>query len=265
MKFAVLKLIALLCVCACLVALVGCQPNVNAGAIDRASARTDALVHSSADIGVLADRLTIEVKNGTAATPANNVEAQKHWYGVGILIESVRSIGTYVAQVSGKIEADLKQAAVDRADMQKKLDTATSKGTAAIRWLQIIGVFGVGGFVVFGLLMKDFRIAVAGAVGSLVVIITAQFVLRLSDIPPVLWWSIVGIGGACVVWVAVEALIRGSVKNALKTNPLEDLFELFHRSGKGVATVTTPAGTVGVVGAAVSTPTPAVPPVVEQP
>ena len=133
--------------------------------------------------------------------------------------------------------------AKDNQDWQAKLDKANSQWERMFRTISWLAIVAIGISVTVGVLMHDFRISVAGGAGGFAVVIACMIVGQIQHWLP---WVAGGLLAVVALWILIETILRGSLKEAIRTNPVQDITDAL--SGAGAKTVA-PAAAPATAGA----------------
>lgn len=125
-----------------------------------------------------------------------------------------------LASTKSALEAEKAGRAKDNQGWEKKLAAANSQWERMFRTISWLAIVAIGISVTVGVLMHDFRISVAGGAGGLAVVVACMIVGQIQHWLP---WVAGGLLGVVALWVLIETLLRGSLKEAIRTNPVQDL------------------------------------------
>ena len=231
-----LKLTALM---AALLFLLGCnsQPKPVTDPLIHGIAGTEHLgqdvTTDSAAATALANKINaIGTKGIALATTTKSADAIVLWQQILDLVDPIKAYAskllTYVKDIDG-IKADLNAGKIEEQKLQAELAAEKSEGVKRMHWIQFLAVFGVGAAVFLGFWLKNMKLSLAIGVCSVVMAVAAQLFLALNEAAVYFKWGLIGIAVLALVWILVEWKIKGSLKDALMTNPIDDLLDLFDK------------------------------------
>lgn len=146
-----------------------------------------------------------------------------------------------LANTKSALDTEKSGRARDNQDWQAKLDKANSQWERMFRTISWLAIVAIGISVTVGVLMHDFRISVAGGAGGFAVVIACMIVGQIQHWLP---WVAGGLLAVVALWILIETLLRGSLKEAIRTNPVQDITDALSGTGAKPVTPAAPA-TVG--------------------
>lgn len=113
--------------------------------------------------------------------------------------------------------------AKDNQVWEQKLAKANSKWETGFRTISWLAIVSIGISVALGFMLHDFRISIAGGAGGLAVVVVCMIVGQIQAWLP---WVAGGLVAVAIAWVLVEAAIRRSFWQAIRTSPVQDVEDL---------------------------------------
>ncbi len=138
-----------------------------------------------------------------------------------------------LADTKSALDAEKAGRAKDNQDWQAKLDKANSQWERMFRTISWLAIVAIGISVTVGVLMHDFRISIAGGAGGLAVVVACMIVGQIQHWLP---WVAGGLIAVVVLWILIETILRGSLKAAIRSNPIQDITDAL--TGAGAKTTT---------------------------
>jgi len=228
-------------------ALAGCSHLPPAGSEplahgdSAAASLSQTVVSDSAHVSAMAAELQKIGTQGMEATKAGDKNtALLLWQRVLDLVSPLKQFATrmmdYARSIDG-IRRDIAAAQEEQRRLREELERERAASMRNIRRLQVLGVLCVGAAVLLAVLVGNMRLSVGLGAAGVAVAITSQFMLAVNDMLPYFKWAAAILLGVSVIWLLVEWYLRGSLKEALLTNPLQDLEDAFkyHKENAPVA------------------------------
>ncbi|MEI8197015.1 MAG: hypothetical protein WCI73_14040 [Phycisphaerae bacterium] len=247
--------------------LIGCQltadPTVAAlGQAEDHAAGISGKVGAAATQATSAGQAVVQTaQEGSAKTPpADKALLDPYWLRLLGLGQGIIAQGDVLQGIRADIDAlkgEVKQGKLDLAaaldavareksaraedakTFEKKLAEANSAWARMFRTVAWLAIAAIGIAVTVGVLLKDYRISIAGGAGGGATLLACMIAGQLEHWLP---WVAGGLVAVVVLWVGIETLLRGSLAAALKTTPLQDIEDALH------------IGTPAAVGAGVPAP-----------
>lgn len=113
--------------------------------------------------------------------------------------------------------------AKDNKAWEEKLAKANGKWEAGFRTISWLAIVSIGISVALGFMLHDFRISIAGGAGGMAVVIACMVVGQIQAWLP---WVAGGLVVLAIAWVLIEAAIRRSFWQAIRTSPVQDFEDL---------------------------------------
>ena len=251
--------------------LIGCQltadPTVAAlGQAEDHAAGISGKVGAAATQATSAGQAVVQTaQEGSAKTPPAAKEVlDPYWLRLVGLGQGVMAQGDVLQGIRADVDAlkgEVKQGKLDLAaaldavareksaraedakTFEKKLADANSAWARMFRTVSWLAIAAIGIAVTVGVLLKDYRISIAGGAGGGATLLACMIAGQLEHWLP---WLVGGLVAVVVLWVGIETLLRGSFSAALKTTPLQDIEDALQI---GIPPVTaTPASVAAPVG-----------------
>lgn len=139
---------------------------------------------------------------------------------VDALRSEVQSGQRQLKDALSALEGEKAGRAQDNKQWEKKLAAANSQWEGMFRAIAWLAIIAIGISVTVGVLMHDFRVSIAGGAGGIAVVVACMIVGQIQRWLP---WVTGGILAAVALWVLVESFLRGSLRAAIRTTPLQDI------------------------------------------
>lgn len=142
---------------------------------------------------------------------------------IDVLRTEVQEGQRQLAGALAAVESEKAGRAKDNKAWEEKLTKANGKWEAGFRTISWLAIVSIGISVALGFMLHDFRISIAGGAGGMAVVVSCMIVGQIQAWLP---WVAGGLVVTAIAWVLVEAAIRRSFWEAIRTSPAQDFEDL---------------------------------------